>query len=76
MASNNCYSHTGSWVAAAENIGAGFATAQALVNAWMANSGMCQDIMTGEPTDTSSIVWSVVCFPLGLLLARWIPDRA
>ena len=23
----------------------------------------------------SSIVWSIVCIPLGLLLARWIPDR-
>lgn len=60
MGVNNFFSHTGSngsafsqritssgytWKAAGENIGAGYATPAAAVNAWMASSGHCSNIM-------------------------------
>lgn len=60
MGANNFFSHTGSngsafsqritsagytWTAAAENIGAGYATPAAAVNGWMASSGHCKNIM-------------------------------
>jgi uncharacterized protein YkwD len=63
MGTNNFFSHTGSngstfsqritsagyvWTAAAENIGAGYATATAVVNGWMASTGHCNNIMNGN----------------------------
>ena len=34
------------WTAAAENIGAGYATANAAVNGWMSSPGHCANIMS------------------------------
>lgn len=63
MGDNNFFSHTGSngsafstrinnagyvWTAAAENIGAGYSTAAAAVNGWMASTGHCNNIMNGN----------------------------
>lgn len=62
MATQNFFSHAGSngssfaqritlagyaWTGAAENISAGYSTAVAAVNAWMASSGHCNNIMNG-----------------------------
>lgn len=62
MGTNNFFSHTGSngstfsqritsagytWTAAGENIAAGYATAAAVVNGWMASTGHCNNIMNG-----------------------------
>lgn len=63
MGTNNFFSHTGSngsifsqritsagyvWKAAGENIAAGYATAAAVVNGWMASPGHCNNIMNGN----------------------------
>jgi uncharacterized protein YkwD len=63
MGVNNFFSHTGSngstfsqritsagytWTAAGENIGAGYATADAVVNGWMASTGHCNNIMNSN----------------------------
>ncbi|WP_224373019.1 CAP domain-containing protein [Hyalangium versicolor] len=62
MGDNNFFSHTGSngsafsqritsagytWRAAAENIGAGYATPAAAVTGWMNSTGHCNNIMNG-----------------------------
>jgi len=66
MSVNNFFSHTGSngsafsqritaagyvWTAAAENIGAGYATAAAAVAGWMASTGHCNNIMSATYKD-------------------------
>lgn len=63
MGVNNFFSHTGSngssfsqritaagyvWKAAGENIAAGYNTAAAVVNGWMASTGHCNNIMNGN----------------------------
>jgi uncharacterized protein YkwD len=63
MGTNNFFSHTGSngstfsqritsagyaWVAAGENIAAGYPSAAAVVNGWMASTGHCNNIMNGN----------------------------
>jgi uncharacterized protein YkwD len=63
MANKNFMSHTGSngstfaqritaagyaWLAAAENVAAGYATASAVMTGWMASSGHCKNIMSSS----------------------------
>lgn len=67
MAQRNFFSHTGSdgsrpgdritrqgyaWSAAGENIAAGYRTAQAAVDAWLASAGHCANIMSRTFTQT------------------------
>jgi uncharacterized protein YkwD len=67
MGVNNFFSHTGSngstpwqrmtsagytYTQAAENIAAGYGTAQAVVDGWMASTGHCNNIMNASLTQT------------------------
>ncbi|RKG96767.1 CAP domain-containing protein [Corallococcus carmarthensis] len=86
MGTNNFFSHTGStgttpwqrmasagysYRTAAENIAAGYGTAQAVVTGWMASTGHCNNIMNGALQQTGIGYFNA---PSSTYKAYWTQD--